>query len=305
MRPPIFIIGNPRSGTTLLRLMVNNHPSIVIPPECGFAVWWWEKYHDWGPDFERDSRALDGFLTDLAASKKIETWNLDYVALRDFIIAGRPATYGQLVSCVYTFFGDSSGKTSHRWGDKNNFYILHIATLAKMFSDAMYIHIVRDGRDVACSYRNLAALPIDSKYAPHLATDIAAIATEWRDNNAQAIVAFDAIDQARVCVVRYEDLVTNSEVELRRICTFLDEPFHEQMLEYYLWNQKAQQEPVEFLQWKRKTLEMPTDSEVGKFRRLLTAEEISIFDRIAGDMLSRFGYERAGMISSMPDNQTP
>lgn len=300
MRPPIFIIGNPRSGTTLLRLMVNNHPHIVVPPECGFAVWWYEKYRDWGIDAGREPQVLDGFLTDLAASKKIETWNLDYGALRDFIAAGRPADYGELVSCVYTFFGDATGKTFHRWGDKNNFYIQHIATLEAIFPEARYVHIVRDGRDVACSYRKLAATPMDSKYAPHLATDIAAIATEWHDNNAGAAAAFAALDPARVCVVRYEDLVTSSEAELRRICACLDEPFDEQMLQYYLWNQKAQQEPVEFLQWKRKTLEMPTDSEVGKFRRLLTAEEIAIFDRIAGDTLARYGYERAGAITGAP-----
>ncbi|CUS03422.2 Sulfotransferase family protein [Candidatus Promineifilum breve] len=270
--------------------MVNNHRHIIVPPECGFAVWWYDKYRHWGIDSSRDPQLLDGFLADLAASKKIETWNLDYVALRDAIAANQPASYAELVACIYTFFGHTTGKTFQRWGDKNNFYIQHIATLAAMFPDAAYVHIVRDGRDVACSYRKLAVTPMDSKYAPHLATDIAAIAAEWADNNDQATSAFDAAGRERVCIVRYEDLVTNSETELRRLCAFLAEPYDEQMLEYYLWNRKAHQEPLEFLQWKRKTLEMPTDSEVGKYRSLLTAEEIAVFDRIAGATLARYGY---------------
>lgn len=292
MRPPIFIIGNPRSGTTLLRLMVNNHRHIVVPPECGFAVWWYDKYRHWDSESSRDPQQLDGFLADLAASKKIETWNLDYAALRDTIAANQPADYAELVSCVYTFFGQATGKSFQRWGDKNNFYIQHVATLNEIFPDAAFIHIVRDGRDVACSYRKLAVTPMDSQYAPHLATDIAAIAAEWATNNDQAAAAFEAIGQGRVGVVRYEDLVTNSEAELRRLCAFLAEPYDEQMLDYYLNNQKAQQEPLEFLQWKRKTLEMPTDSEVGKYRALLTAEEIAAFDAIAGATLARYGYER-------------
>lgn len=57
-REPVFIIGSPRSGTTLLRLMMNSHPRIVVPPECGFAVWWYEKYQHWKGGRSQESRGM-------------------------------------------------------------------------------------------------------------------------------------------------------------------------------------------------------------------------------------------------------
>src|SRR3972149_1986006 len=105
MRPPVFVIGNPRSGTTLLRLMLNNHRNIVVPPECGFAVWWYAKYKDWSKDSCQGHHCLDRFLKDLMTSKKIETWNLDFGALGKYIQSVKPFNYAELVSCIYIFFG--------------------------------------------------------------------------------------------------------------------------------------------------------------------------------------------------------
>jgi hypothetical protein len=47
----VFIIGNPRSGTSLLRIMLNSHSSMVVPPECGFIQWWYQKYKDWPSNY--------------------------------------------------------------------------------------------------------------------------------------------------------------------------------------------------------------------------------------------------------------
>ena len=68
---PIFVLGGPRSGTTMLRLMISAHHSICIPPECGFALWLHEKYKDWNK-----SQGYTQFLEDLLASKKFETRKL-------------------------------------------------------------------------------------------------------------------------------------------------------------------------------------------------------------------------------------
>jgi len=291
MKSPFFIIGNPRSGTTLLRLMLNNHRNIIVPPECGFAVWWYEKYKDWSKDSCQDKKARDYFLQDLIASKKIETWNLDFEGLGEYIRSMMPINYAELVSCIYTFFGYSTGRTFDRWGDKNNFHIQRVETLHKIFPSAFFIHIIRDGRDVACSYKNLAKMNLLSKYAPNLPTNIVDIATEWTKNIEMAISSFDAIGWSKVCEVHYEDLVAKSQVQLENICDFLDEPYDDRMLDYYLHNKEEQQEPLEFLQWKSKTLDIPTVSEVGKYKIELTKGEIKEFESIAKQVLVKYGYE--------------
>lgn len=289
-RPPIFIIGNPRSGTTLLRLLLHNHGNIVIPPECGFAVWWYDKYNNWNEDSTRDRQLLDEFLQDLSTSRKIETWQMDFAALRDYIQEEGPTNYAELIACIYLFFGRSTGKMFRRWGDKNNFHVRWIERLSALFPNASYIHIVRDGRDVACSYRALSGMHLRSAYAPTLPIDIVSIAAEWTNNVEMSRASFSAIGWERVCEVRYEDLVTRTDVELMRICQFLDEPYDERMLRYHWHNEHEHQEPPEFLSWKQKTLEKPTTSEIGKYQHELTEEEIGLFEQHAGPLLQQYGY---------------
>ncbi|MEE2987827.1 MAG: sulfotransferase, partial [Nitrospinota bacterium] len=69
---PLFIIGNPRSGTTLLRLMLTCHPNICIPPESGFMIDLYKTYYR----CQVDSKSLQNFITDVLSSQKMETWKI-------------------------------------------------------------------------------------------------------------------------------------------------------------------------------------------------------------------------------------
>ena len=288
MKPPIFIIGSPRSGTTLLRLMITSHRNIVVPPECGFAVWWKTKYENWNAA-EHLTR-LEEFITDFKQSKKIETWNLDYEAMSQFLLAQHPASYAELVSLIYTFYASARKPAFERWGDKNNFYLNHIAALDSMFPDAHFVHIIRDGRDVACSYRELAQKRIDSAYAPDLPTAISGIAREWKLNIETIRNSFAAINPGRTFEIRYEDLVSTPETTLQELCRSLGEEYDPGMMEYHLKNKAEQLEPAGFLQWKAKTLLQPVKEQAGRFRRELAGDEIGEFERIAGDLLRRYSY---------------
>jgi hypothetical protein len=285
-RPPIFIIGSPRSGTTLLRLMVTSHPAIVVPPECGFALWWREKYGDWK---QRDPR-LDAFLQDLASSRKFETWKMDLDQLRGHLQGNSPASYAELVSAIYTFFGLTNQPTATRWGDKNNYYLAHIPELHALFPHALFVHIVRDGRDVCCSYRQLQSVSQSSPYAPQLPVEPEKVAAEWTKNIASIREAFSAFSWNGVHEIRYEDLVVSPETELRRLCAFLGEPFDLSMLAYSERNRRDGLEPPEFLAWKRLTLDPPSVTQVGRFRRDLNANEIAEFEAVSASTLAQYNY---------------
>ena len=175
---PIFILGNPRSGTTLLRLMLNNHPNIVIPPECGFIEWLYPKYKNW--DILDDNSKVKSFLKDLAKTKKFETWHLDLEFISKYLSKYNPSTYQELCGLVYYSFGVENRKTDIiRWGDKNNYYITRLDVISQIYPNAQYILMVRDGRDVSASYKDLTKLETTSIYKPNLPNKIEDIAIEW------------------------------------------------------------------------------------------------------------------------------
>lgn len=284
--PPIFIIGSPRSGTTLLRLMVTSHPHIAVPPECGFAVWHAPKYGDW----EAGDQRLDEFLADLKASRKMETWNLNYEQLRERLASKQAGTYSALVSTVYEQFAAQFQPSARRWGDKNNFHVKHIGDLDRLFPTALFVHIVRDGRDVCCSYRELKDSSSDSPYVPRLPAEPRSVAKEWAANLAAVQSGLSQLDSKRVHQLRYEDLVSAPETELQKLCQFAGEDFSEAMLTYAERNRLHQLEPVDFLAWKKLTLEGPTKQRVGRFRQELDQAAIEAFNDEAGHFLRHFHY---------------
>lgn len=120
--------------------------------------------------------------------------------------------------------------------------------------------------------------------------DINQIAHEWTDNIKKIRSSFEKLPSTQVYEVRYEDLVSQPGQELTKICDFLGEPYDSEMELYYIKNKIETQEPIEFLQWKAKTLEKPTSSEVGKYMRELQPEEIKEFERISASVLNLYNY---------------
>lgn len=276
---PFFIIGNPRSGTSLLRLMLNNHPLISVPPECGFVVWLHEKYKE---ESFLDKNVVENFITDVMKSRKFETWGVDRETIESFVLSRSFQQYKEIASAIYFAFALKIGKSPALIGDKNNYYIKHIETLKEIFNSPKFIFIVRDGRDVACSYRELSLKNISSIYAPNIPSSLELMANEWAVNN--SLILKELNEQS--LFVSYEDLVSDTSQTLGRICSFLNVVFSESMLEYYEHND----EPLEFLQWKSKTLEKPDAGNVGKYKNILTHDEVMLFESLAGETLSAFGY---------------
>lgn len=288
MKPPIFVIGNPRSGTTILRLMLTCHQNIVIPPECGFAVWLFSRYKDW--IYQHKYVQLSRLVDDVMSCRKIETWGIDRGELLDYLKQKSPSDWPQAVSFIYEYYGILQGSDFTRWGDKNNFYLNHIHVIKEMFPDAFFIHIVRDGRDVACSYKRLNRLALNSKYSPRFPKSIEEIADSWRQNIMTILTAFEVFDFEDVVEVRLEDLTQRPKEELARVCECLGEEFDPQMLEYNRITRERNLEPQEFLKWKDK-IHLPLTSE-GKYeyKRTLSTVEIDIFEKIAGEVLQRYNY---------------
>lgn len=283
---PIIILGNPRSGTTLLRVILNAHDELLITPEFGFAIW---LYSDFNKKNFKKKSVLNKFLEELKAARKFETWKIDIQELKKYLVDKMQiGDYIEIIDLVYKFYGYSKSIKFNRWGDKNNFYIYHIDELIKMFPNGQFIHIVRDGRDVACSYIALAKMNINSKYKPILPTDVEKIAHEWCYNNKLIEDKLKKISNKKKITIRYEDLIINFEKSINKIINFLDLTKDEKVFNYYKSNSF---EPKEFMQWKKKISKKPDSSNIGRFKNYLTKSEIQSFNLIANEMLSFYNYK--------------
>lgn len=280
-----FILGNPRSGTSLFRLMLNANRQIVSPPECGFMQWWYEKYKDWKIEDNNSSR-LDFFINDLFKSKKIETWQLQKDRIKEIIISNQPQSYNQLSSCIYLAYGKKNEKVNLLI-DKNNYYIHHLDWLKHVRPNAKYIHLIRDGRDVACSYKNIEKLKSKSVYKPNLPQTVDEIAKEWVNNN---LLIKQLSDNYDYLLIRYEDLIIDTKTTLKKVCSFLNVEFDSKMESYYEFKEDFLKEPKETLEWKLKTKERPDKSRIGQYKQMLSDTEISIFEKIASKQLNIYGY---------------
>lgn len=283
----LFILGNPRSGTSLLRLLLNAHSKITIPPECGFLLWLYAEFKDWKAKDVATDRVLH-FIKALENSKKFETWQLDSSIVHNEIKELNPHNYEALAQCVYLSYAKKQLKTPLVLGDKNNYYINHLESLNKLFRQKSIIHIVRDGRDVAVSYKNTHKIPDTINYKPHLSNQIEIIANEWQNQTLKIHNTYK--DYKNYYMLSYENLVLRPQEVLSDLLKAMCLPYESEMLNYYNSNIEYLKEPKATIAWKLKTMQPIDASQVGVYRKQLLEEEINIFNTIASKALKEFNY---------------
>lgn len=282
LNSPIFILGNPRSGTSLFRIILNAHPNVVIPPESGFLQWWYPKYKNWNmSNFTKNE--IICYVQDVLTSKKIEAYQMNSQQLSSYIFEFQPKNYAELSACIYLFYGRQ--KELKIWGDKNNYYINHIPLIKEIYPNAKFIHLVRDGRDVACSYKQLEqSIDLNAKYRPQLKTDCQEIAKEWVDNN--NLIEKEIID-AQALLIRFEDVILSFEQTMRSVLTFLGLPWSDQLHDYPSYND----EPTDTLLWKMNTFKKPLANSIERYKYDLDFSEIRAFNEIASKTLVDYKYK--------------
>lgn len=270
---PFFVVGAQRSGTTMLRLMLNNHPRLAIPFESGFIPVFFRRLAEYGDLAEPANAAR--LLGDICRHPKVEKGGL--VPDAGAVLSRRTVTYRDLVDAIFSEYAQRKGKA--RWGDKTPAYVTEIDTLLQIFPSSRLIHMVRDGRDVALS---LGAISWGSRHIPRVAED-------WRWKTVLAHKIGTVLGD-RFLEVRFEDLVGDTERELRRICEFLGEAFDPAVLQYAA---SAETEmPADSMQWHRTSTRPPDRDKVYEWKRRMPVADRILFEAVAGDALELFGYER-------------
>ena len=264
--PPFFIVGSARSGTTLLRLMLNAHRRVAVPPESRFVT---EIKYDTGPI------GVDRFLQALGSHKRFEAWDLPLEAVKREI-EGDPVPYADALAAAYRAYAHVNGKEV--WGDKTPRYVEHIPFIAQLFPGSRFIHLIRDGRNVARSYANV---PFGPK-------TVAKAAELWATRVEKGCRDGRALERGRYIEIRYEDVVEDAQGEAKDICDFLGLDFDPGMMEY---TERARDAVLDrAARYNPHVTEKPTTTR--SWEEEMPDEQVAIFEAVAGDRLSELGYRR-------------
>jgi len=282
--PAPFICGVPRSGTTLLRLMMDAHPEMAIPPETHFAPKLIRALEDESGDAARD-RAHEL----ITGHPRWPDFGLDAGELRDRFDSADPFDAATALRAFFGLYADGAGKP--RWGDKSPKYVRRMRLLHRTLPEARFIHVIRDGRAVALSLSGVS-------WGPRTAAEAA---ERWVDDIERARKLARRLPYTEV---RYEELVADPEPSLRRACELCELPWTDQMLAFHEGAAERMSESTRDLKpgsggtvtaeerARQHALvsRPPSADRVDRWREELPAEDIATFEAHAGSLLRELGY---------------
>src|SRR3954465_3429917 len=269
MAPPVIVLGVGRSGTTLLRVMLDRSSQIAIPYESFFVTPLAHR-HGSRPN-------VDDFLDDLGRFYQLYEWGIAPEDVRPGLREGM--TTGEAIAAVFEVYAEHEGKP--RWGDKTPRDMQHLPTLGRPLPDALWVHLVRDGRDAALSFLELPEGFSGKTWAqPHTAAQFAA---RWR-TEILAARRLGRLAGGRYLELRYEDLVDEPERLLRRGCEHASLARGPGMLDHTRPSDTAHMP-------EHRNLAQPPTPGLRDWRSQMSSEDALAFQQVAGDVLRSAGYD--------------
>jgi Sulfotransferase family len=286
--PAPFVVGVGRSGTTLLRLMLDAHPDLAMPPETGFV-----------PDLIEAAKTPgatpEGLLAAVTGHRKWGDFPMSEEELLERWRGLDPLRARGAVRAFYELYAEHQGKP--RWGDKTPGYTMYMGPISKTLPEAHFVHVIRDGRAVALSrMRTLALRP----------TEVSKVARRWQRRLRKARSKGEKLDH--YLEIRYEALIREPEATLRSVAEFIDLPWDPVMLSYHqrseerlaeldrdipAWGRKLPRSAESRMALHQQTTKPPDPARIDRWREELSAEELRAFEDEAGETLAELGYELA------------
>lgn len=286
--PMPIIVGAPRSGTTLLRLMLDSHPALAIPPETGFLALAPKLKGSGDRLRERFFHAVTSY------GQPSPSWPDFEIPLEVFwnaLLEISPFTASAGFRAFYRLYADRFGKT--RSGDKTPLYCLQMDAIRRVLPEVRFIHLIRDGRDVALSLRKMWFSP---------GWEIETQAAHWRRCVLGGRRA--GLGRSDYMEVRYEDLILRTRETLERICAFIRLPYHPALETYHtraqsrLGEHKGRSAPdgtalltrEQRLAQQERTTRPPDSGLVYAWKEAMSEDDRAGFERVAGKLLEELGY---------------
>jgi len=261
---PVFVLGHVRSGTSLMCRLLLDHLGVNFGTESQFIVRYHQKLQRYG-DLADDGN-LRRLLHDISQERFFFRTRQNFGFALDVEQAARAVgperTYSNVLRAI---FGQFAGTQGHvRWGDKTPKYTLHLPVIYGLFPDAQFIHVARDGRDVALSLFKMAFGPKTAYEAAH----------EWRDTVTTIRGFGHSLSPDVFSEVRYEDLLDDPTRVMWQLAEYLGIDNAGDVAAAIAPRLRTQVRGNASLTWSH----------------AMTQREIECFESIAGRDLEAFGY---------------
>lgn len=287
LAPPVFIVGAPRSGTTLMAVLLDRHSNIAIGPETQFFTEFIPE--NWAAKIPKTHEQLvDSALT----FKRIADFNLDREQLL-LHFKNYQLTFANLLRAIIEVHAIRSSKM--RPGEKSPQHLQHIPTILDHFPEAKIICVLRDGRDVV---RSLLETPWAIPKNPRR---LRLFCIRWNDAAERTIYYQKTLPANRFMTVKFEDILRQPRPELEKICDFIGENFETTQLEPA---QPSTVIPGWEKQWKNKASEMLDPGRIEAWRKSAEPKQIWIMNSMMGTMLERMGYRDTELQNCPPLTRT-
>lgn len=274
----IFMIGTRRSGSNLLRLMLNQLPGVVAPHPPHVMLRMMPLAPNYGDLNRRENFAQ--LVDDVC--RLIEVNPVPWEGIRfdraDIARRCRARSVVAVFGAVYDAYTEARG--ARTWVCKSLENLFYLPEIESYFVNGKYIYLYRDGRDVAVSFRKVV---VGEKHIYH-------VAREWANSQRLALKQRAITPPDRFASISYEELTGNADGTIERLCNFLGVPYEPAMLEFYK-SEEAKRTANSSNVWGNVSKPLMTGN-TRKFLREASEEDIRIFESVAGDMLDALGYER-------------
>jgi hypothetical protein len=279
---PIFIVGVPRSGTTLLAAMLAAHSRMSCGPETHFFRYLSKidpgslcDKETWpGPAIDFLYSVTYPSFSESERKNLVDKYEVERQQVEEYLTAREPLI-SNILSSVTEQYMRTMAKV--RWVEKTPDHIKHVDLIRKYFPESPIIRIQRDPRDVAVS---LTKVPWGAPSFPR--------ALLFWKKFVEASEKFFCTDRNSY-TLRYEDLISSPVKELQRLCQFIGEDFEETMLDTSFTGKQVNTQNVP---WKEKASQPIDVSRISIWRNVLTNQENQFAEAFIGDHLEKYGYPR-------------
>jgi hypothetical protein len=282
---PVIVGACPRSGTTLLRTMLNSHPEIGVPRETRFVLEAWEKRHRFGDLRKPENRRGVGRWIFRREETNAGRLGLNKTrAIQRLVDA--PPTLGSLLATAFLLYAERFGKP--RWGDKRPTYAARMYVIWDFFPNAQFINMIRDPRACAASMRKLGWYDGDIAPAVELWERSVKVVDRWR----RRLAPDQLLD------VKYEDLVAEPIAQLAHVTAFTglagDHEAVARMLHYY------EDYETRSPRYHANVSRPPDPTRVDAWKKVLDPSEVAFIEQALGSLMTRYGYEPAADSATAP-----
>lgn len=282
---PIQIVGTQRSGSNLLRLMLNQFNEITAPHPPHILQRFIPLLPVYGSlENKQNFLKLIDDVCVLVERNPVVWTGVKYNRQRIFTLC-KSNTVFEIFRIIYDLKAEQDN--AKFWACKSMANIQYASKMEEAGIRPLYIHLYRDGRDVACSFKKAI---VGEKHVYH-------IANQWRKNQEACLALQTKVGNERFIQLSYENLIHSPEEEMKKLSSFLNVEFNPKVFDFYK-SEESKNTAVAGKMWANVTKPI-LRSNFNKYKKELTELEVGIFEKQAGDILEKLTYllEKTGIVN--------